>query len=390
MGEHALLSASSAARWLNCPASARLNENLPDTTSVYAEEGTQAHTAAEKYLRNAIGDISDDDLNDWILSVGGVDTEMEDHVNAYVKYVLAQPGDVTLVEQRLDYGEWVPEGFGTGDAIRIGEGLLTVIDFKYGRGVPVMAENNPQLKLYALGALSIADMFYDVDAIAVHIFQPRVGAPTSTTYSVEELRKWGDSIRKVAWEAWEGTERRSAGGWCRFCKVKPVCRERAESEAVAVFNDTAIAEGLDPQSGLLTDDEIVRLLNAAEPAIKFLQDLQKYALSAACAGKQWKGWKLVEGRSNRSYKDEKAVLDALVEANIPRDLCLKAPQLLGLTELKKTVGNKVFTTVVEPMLIKPPGKPTLVRENDKRRAMSLDAAAAAAVAFIADSEDFED
>ncbi len=367
---HALLSASGARRWLECPPSAALEARLPESSSAAAEQGTAAHALAEWKLRRALHQAPTiKPVSDW------VDEEMESLTDDYVAFVLEQLREAraactdpkVLVEQRLDFSHVVPSGFGTGDCVIITEPVLHIIDLKYGQGVMVDAENNPQLMLYALGALNAFGLLYDIDEAAVTIYQPRRANISTWHVSVTELEAWAaEVVKPTAILAASGDGEFASGEWCRFCKLAPTCRTRAEANlAIARHEFAPPAE--------LTDDEIATVL-AQLPQLKaWAADVEAYALSLAVnQGKRWSGFKLVAGRSIRKYSDESAVAKA-AEAGGVSDIWDR--KIKTITALEKQLGKKRFTELLGDLVVKPAGKPALVPESDKRPALEIQSAA---------------
>lgn len=361
---HALLSASSSHRWLNCPPSARLCENYEDKGSEYAAEGTSAHMLCEYKLKVALGIRAKDPTAD----LSFYNAEMEDCANGYAAYILelvemakqscADP--VVLIEQRLDFSKYVEGGFGTGDCLVIADGTLHIVDYKHGQGVLVEAEDNPQMKLYALGALEIFDGIYDIDTVSMTIYQPRRDNVSIYTVFKESLYQWAEEILKPTAElAYAGDGEFNCGEWCMFCKVKYECRARAERNLELARYDFKLPP-------LLEDDEVEDILGKIDGLISWASDIKDYALQAALGGKQWNGWKLVEGRSNRRYTDEAAVADAVSAAGYdPYER-----KVLGITAMTSLLGQKRFEEVLGGYIEKPQGKPTLVPESDKRPAIN--------------------
>ena len=361
---HALLSASSSHRWLNCPPSARLCENYEDNGSDFAAEGTDAHALCEYKLRKLLGmDCSDPTENlTWYNS------EMDECATGYASFVMEVledakakcPDPTILIEQRLDYSKYVEEGFGTGDCLVIGDGTLHVIDYKHGRGVLVEAEQNPQMMLYALGALEMFGFLYDISEISMHIYQPRRANIGTYRLSKEELVNWAETtLAPKAKLAFEGKGEYACGEWCTFCKAKNDCRKRAEANLEMAKYDFKMPP-------LLTDDEISEILKKADELLSWINDIKDYAFEKALSGQHWDGFKLVEGRSVRKYTDEKAVVAAVVGAGYdPYE-----KKLLGITEMQKMLGKEKFSEVLGNLVFKPPGKPTLVPASDKRPEIS--------------------
>ena len=367
MRSHALLSASGAKRWLMCPPSARLEENYKDTTSSYAEEGTLAHTLAEARIQyNILGAINGDEF-DAIWQQVSPDTEMDEMTELYMdviteKFAAAKaitPDAMLLIEERLDFSHIVPEGFGTGDAIIIADGLMEVIDLKYGKGIPVYAEENPQARLYGLGALNKFGFLYDIREVAMTIVQPRLDNISTEVLSVEELTAWGeDYVKPRALLADKGEGEFCAGDHCRFCKAKAVCRARAEEALSLARHDFATPP-------VLSDEEIPEILMLLDKAEAWIKDIREYAYDKALAGTKWPGFKLVEGRSNRCYIDEEIVAEKLAAEGFEENQIYNK-KLKGITDMEKLVGKKKFPEVLGELVIKPTGKPTLVPESDKR------------------------
>ena len=365
MGNHALLSASSSHRWLNCPPSARLCEGYDDKGSNFAAEGSDAHSLCEFKLRKALGMEAKDPTEDltWY------DAEMEESASGYAAFVMELVAEakktcsdpVVLIEQRLDYSKYVQSGFGTGDCVLIADGTLHIVDFKYGRGVLVEAEDNPQMKLYALGALEIFDCLYDIDTVSMTIYQPRRANVSTFTLTRQELLDWAETVLVPTAElAYAGDGEYHCGEWCQFCKAKADCRERARA-------NMELARYEFRQPPLLTDEEVEEILGKLDSLMDWASDIKDYALQAAISGKHWSGYKLVEGRANRRYTDENAVIAAVKAAGYdPYD----EPKLLGVTAMTTLLGRKQFNDILGGLITKPQGKPTLVPESDKRPAMT--------------------
>lgn len=365
MGNHALLSASSSHRWLNCPPSARLCEGYDDKGSNFAAEGSDAHSLCEYKLRKALGMEAKDPTEDltWY------DAEMEESASGYAAFVMELVAEakktcsdpVVLIEQRLDYSKYVQSGFGTGDCVLIADGTLHIVDFKYGRGVLVEAEGNPQMKLYALGALEIFDCLYDIDTVSMTIYQPRRANVSTFTLTRQELLDWAETVLVPTAElAYAGDGEYHCGEWCQFCKAKADCRERARA-------NMELARYEFRQPPLLTDEEVEEILGKLDSLMDWASDIKDYALQAAISGKHWSGYKLVEGRANRRYTDENAVVAAVKAAGYdPYD----EPKLLGVTAMTTLLGRKQFNDILGGLITKPQGKPTLVPESDKRPAMT--------------------
>lgn len=367
--DHALLSASGAHRWLNCTPSARLESDEPESSSSAAEQGTAAHALAEHKLRRALKQRSKRPVSAWI------DDEMETLTDDYVAYVqehisLAEQtcGDPqVLIEQRLDFSHIVPGGFGTGDCVIIAEPTLQIIDLKYGQGVLVGAEHNPQLMLYALGALQAFGDLYDIEQVVVTIYQPRRANVDTWEIPVAELEHWAETeVKPKAELASAGEGEFCPGSWCQFCKIAPTCRARAEANlTLAKLEFAPPAE--------LSDVEIADVLTRIPQLKTWVADVEAYALSKAVnQGVVFEGFKLVAGRSIRKYSSETDVA-AAAEAAGYRDIYDR--KLITLTAMEKLMGKPAFNEILGDLVTKPAGKPTLVPASDKRPALDLVSAA---------------
>ena len=358
---HAVLSASSSSRWLACPPSAQLCAALPDTVTDYALEGTCAHELAEYKVQRLLGNSASNPTE----NLDFYDAEMEDCTDSYAQYIAEQLATLqepmVLVEQRLDFSRYVPDGFGTGDCVIVAENVLTVIDFKYGKGVAVSADHNSQMMLYALGALELFDALYDIAEIRMVIFQPRIQNLSECTLSLPELLHWAETELKPKAElAAKGEGDFCAGEHCRFCKVKATCRKRAEYNLQLAKYDFAMPDKL-------TDTEIETILATADQLTAWVADVKEYALRQALSGKQWHGYKVVAGKSNRKYTNPAAVAEA-VQAYGKNPY--KEPELLGVTAMEQLLGRTQFEALLGSLTEKPQGKPTLVPYSDKRPAWS--------------------
>lgn len=361
---HALLSASSSARWIACPPSARLTEHYEDKSSIYAAEGTSFHLLGEARLKQALGISTEDPVE----NLSFYNEEMEECAQGYASYVLELLEDAkrtctdpaVLIEQRVDFSRWVKNAFGTVDAALIADKVLHIIDMKAGRGVEVSAKGNSQLRLYSLGCLEIFDGIYDIEEIRMHIYQPRLGNISVDSITKDELLKWAEKeVVPKAELAYAGLGEFSCGEHCRFCQAKAECRERANANlALARFDFESPA--------LLTDEEIADILGKVDALTAWASDVKEYALQQAVSGKEWDGWKLVEGRSIRKYTSEALVASAVESAGFdPYER-----KVLGITSMQKMLGKNRFEELLAPYLEKPQGKPTLVPISDKRPAMN--------------------
>ena len=363
--DHALLSASGAHRWLNCTPSARLESDEPESTSAAAEQGATAHALAEHKLRRTVKQRSKRPVSTW------VDDEMENLTDDYVAFVqerisIAQEscGDPqALIEQRLDFSHVVPGGFGTGDCVIIAEPTLQIIDLKYGQGVLVQAEHNPQLMLYALGALHAFGSLYDIETVAVTIYQPRRGNVDTWEVPVADLLAWADTeVKPKAELAAAGGGEFCPGSWCQFCRIAPTCRARAEANL-----QLAKLEFAPPEE--LSDVEIADVLAWIPDLKSWASDVEAYALSKAVnQGVVFEGFKLVAGRSVRKYTSETDVAKA-AEAAGYRDIYDR--KLITLTAMERLMGKPAFNEILGDLVTKPAGKPTLVPASDKRPSLDL-------------------
>ena len=362
---HAILSASSADRWLHCPPSARLNASLEESTSSdHAAEGTEAHALCEFRLKEALGFPADDPAGD----IRFYSEEMEDCAAGYAGYIMEQlaatketcPDPEILIEQHVDFSRWVPHGFGTADCILIADGTLKIIDYKHGRGIEVSAIENPQMMCYALGALELFDALYDIETVSMTIFQPRRDNISTYEITKAELYRWADEVLHPTAElAYAGEGEFRCGSWCVFCKAKVHCRARADANL-----DLAKHEFKLPP--MLKDEEIENLLGSLDSLLDWAADLKEYALRKALGGKVWHGWKVVEGRSIRRYTDEAAAAEAVANAGFdPYE-----KKILGITAMQKHLGKSRFEELLSGFIEKPAGKPTLVPESDKRPAIN--------------------
>lgn len=365
MGNHAILSASSSHRWLNCLPSARLELEFEDQSGEAAKEGTAAHDLCEHKLKKALHMRSQRPVSEYNSD------EMEECTDAYVDFVMEQvelarkscTDPIVLIEQRLDFSCYVPDGFGTGDCVIISDDRVHIVDFKYGMGVLVDAENNPQMKLYALGALEIYDSLYDIKEISMTIFQPRRENVSTWTVPVEELKAWAEEeLKPKAAKAYQGEGEYMPGSWCSFCRASSRCRARADE-------NLKLAQMEFKMPPLLTDSEIEEVLSILPDLTKWANEITAYATDAAVNhGKEWQGFKVVEGRSVRKYKDENAVAEKAVISGY-KDIYRKS--LIPMTEMQKLMGKTKFEEILGNLIYKPPGKPTLVPNSDKRPAMNV-------------------
>lgn len=348
MSAHAFLSASGSSKWLNCPPSARLESHFPDKGSEYAAEGTLAHEVAEIRLRYLNLEILQDEYEKRLRAVEAdprYSVSMNDYISDYVdtvweRYSCLQTQNngraYLFIEQKLDFSPWVPEGFGTGDVIIIAGDTIEVIDLKYGKGVPVSAENNSQMRLYGLGAYNNFGLLYEFKNVAMTIVQPRLDSISSETLTLNELLAWGEAVKVTAQMAMKGEGEYGAGDHCRFCRASATCRHLAE------YN-LEIAKYAFAEADLLSDAEVSDILMRAGAFTKWIDALQKYALDAAVnTGKKWPGMKLVEGRSNRKITDSEILAEILRNEGYANETIYKPTELRSLTDLESLTGKKKF------------------------------------------------
>ena len=369
MPKHAYLSASASRRWLACPPSARLCANIPDQVSEYAQQGTDCHELCAYLVEKALGR----EVIDPTDNLTYYDAEMQNCAEEYRNYVLEQieatkefcKDPQVMIEQRLDFSRWVENGFGTGDCVIVADEVLQIIDYKHGLGVLVSAGDdehggNSQMMCYALGALEVFGDIYDINQIKMTIFQPRRENISTYTISRDNLLKWANEVlAPTAQLAYVGEGEFKAGVHCQFCKVKATCRKRAEYNLELAKYDFEMPATLD-------DTEIAAILEKVDEMISWGNDIKEYALKQAQSGVHFEGWKVVEGRSNRKYTDESAVAFAVKDAGFdPYE-----KKLLGVTAMSTLLGKKKFEELLGGLIFKPPGKPALVPESDKRPAMN--------------------
>lgn len=364
---HAVLSPSSAERWLHCTPSARLEAKEKDAGSIYAQEGTLAHAIAEVKLKEYSGKLTKKAAEDELLKLQKSDlfyTGMMDEIQEYVDFCIASknamaPDAVMGVEERLDLSAYAPDSFGTGDCILIDQRRIHIIDLKFGTGQVVDVVENPQLKLYALGAYRAWGFIFEtIKEVWITIAQVRLGNIETYKIPVNDLLAWGEEIRPRAKMAYRGEGEREPGAWCRFCKVKTTCRKRTEWLLNGVNTEKP--------ANTLSDKEIAALLFKAEDLKTWAKELEEYALNEALNGQKYDGWKIVAGRSVRKITDPDGFAKVLQEKGYSAEQIYKPQQLEGITALEKIIGKKDFTALSKNYIEKPQGKPTLAPETDKR------------------------
>lgn len=362
---HSRFPASASHRWINCPGSIRLSEQVPqETTTSYAEEGTLAHAIAEQKLLIAIDKTVKASELKKLTKDPMYDGEMDEATTFYAGLVMEHynaAGDSAelMIEQRVDFSDWVPDGFGTSDAIIVNDDTIEVIDLKYGKGVRVDAEGNSQMRLYALGACAMFGDLYDFKQVRMTIVQPRLDHVSVEEMDLHDLLEWAKVyVVPAALEAVKDDAPLSAGDWCRWCPARAICRKRAEANLELARYDFQPGDLLEP-------DEIAEILGKVDELTKWAADIEAYALQQALNGEHYDGYKLVEGRSVRKYKDELQVAEKL-KAEGFSEAVLYERKLLGITAMEKLVGKKKFTETLGDLVEKPAGKPVLVPESDRR------------------------
>lgn len=373
--EHAKLSASGSNRWINCPGSIVLERSFEEKESEYAEEGRLAHSVAElkltKYFKKGIGPKKFKAQMDEFKKSSYWNKSMDDYTDDYFEFVkekaLSYPDRPFVdVELRVDYSNVAPEGFGTCDCVMLHGDELSIIDLKYGTGVKVDAKDNSQLMLYALGVHNMFSVIYDIKIIHLTIVQPRLGHFDTHTIGIDELLAFGERIKPIALEAFNGSDKLAVGDHCGFCKAKSKCRTRAEAMFKPV-EEYILSKGVDPyEIKLLSSQEMGDLLMKLDGVVDWIKSLESEALAEALAGNTVTGYKLVEGRSVRKITDEALAVSKLVSAGYEEPL-LYERKLLSMTNLEKLVGKKDFASILDGVIEKPPGKPTLVKASDKRK-----------------------
>lgn len=369
---HAVLSPSAASRWLSCTPSARLEMQFPDKAGDYAKEGSLAHEFGELYLKRYSDLIG---IAECAWKISGLrkdelyNESLEEYAGRYAdfvweKYLLAQKTTtdaVLRIEEKIDLTAYVPEGFGTGDAVILADGTMEIIDLKYGKGVQVSAVENKQMMLYALGALDMFGFMYAIHTVRMTIYQPRLDNISEWEIPAEELLTWGSNeLAPRAKMAFAGEGSFISGKHCQFCRAKAQCRALAEKNLEAAKHEF-------DDASLLSDTEISGILAQIDIIKNWMSAIEEYALQAALNGKTFPGFKLVEGRSIRKYSDEKMVADRLIENGYKSDLIYEPAKLKTITAMEKLVTKKAFAALLGDLIIKPQGKPTLAPETDKRQ-----------------------
>lgn len=375
---HATLAPSGAERWIACPPSLMLERKFPAKETQYTQEGTLAHSLAETILKHDSGEISDSVYRDRLSRIRAdpmYSQAMQDYIEDYVAQVsefVAElraahgPDVLTLFEQRVTFQPYVPQSFGTSDVVLLADRECHIIDLKYGQGVRVDAVNNPQLRLYALGAVLLYDCLYDIDRVRMTIIQPRLGHISTDETTADGLRDWAQSVvRPAAEQALKGEGQFQAGSHCHFCRALPMCKTHHAYEMALVRHDFA-------EPGLLSDQELSEILDKGSGFVHWINKVQDYALTRAVSQQQpIPGWKLVRSRGNRKIMDEDAAVQALHQAGYTDSDIYEPRKLRGVTAMEKLLGPKAFAQVLGGCVEKPEGKPALVRDSDARREIDL-------------------
>mgnify|MGYP003643320772 FL=1 len=356
MTAHAKLSASGAHRWMACPGSVNAEAGLPDKTSPFAEEGTQAHEVAEKALRGG-----------WNADTVWSRKDLADPLQTYIDFVRSIPHDFRVIEQRVDFSDWIPDGFGTADVICIKDDLIHIIDLKFGQGVPVYAENNPQAMLYALGAYSEFEFMFDIKRVKISIVQPRIDNISEWEIDIPSLLKWGQVAENAALATQYPAAQRIPGEkQCRWCKAKPTCPALYDMTAAVIGQDFDQLDELPPATSL-TDAQMRKALEARPLIESWLSAIETVVKERIVEGTGFDGFKIVEGRSVRKWADESwaaTVLTSFLEDNV------YTKKLISPAQAEKLLGKKK-KHITEELIIKPRGAPTLTRENDPRPSINV-------------------
>ena len=374
MAKHAKLSASSSHQWLNCTPSIELEKGFENKTSEAAEGGTLAHELGELSLRLQLGEINKRKFSSEIKKIEAnklYAKDMPDYVEIYTDTCMEKvaearattPDAIAIVEQRLDFSEWVPDGFGTGDFVIIADGTMEICDLKYGTGTPVSAIGNSQMRLYALGAITEFGFLYDIQNVKMTIIQPRLDSISTDEMAVEDLIKWANEVVKPRAElAIKGEGELCVGGHCKFCRAIAVCKAQEEYNMELAKYEFA-------DSLLLSNEEIAKILGKVDSLVSWATKIKDHALDQALNGIEYPGYKVVEGRSNRKWIDEKVVGDILLKQGFLENIIF-TKKLTGITNMETAIGKKEVVRLLGDYIEKPPGKPTLAPESDKRPAFN--------------------
>lgn len=356
---HALLSASSSARWLKCPPSAMAAKLYPATDTEFTREGTKAHEVAEAIASGRELDVTADPE---------ITAEMVRCAQGYADYIqelITDPDAVVLLEQRLDYSPWAPDGSGTGDCIILQGTRLDVVDYKYGAGVTVSAVGNTQMNFYGLGALNDFGDIYGIEEVGVHIYQPRMNNISVDVFRADHLREWGEGIKPIAALAAEGKGEFCSGEHCRFCPHAGACPTLAAT-CLKVVN----TNGMRAEVPTLAPWMVADVLRQEPMVSAWLKAVKERALADLLKGEEIPGYKVVAGKGSREWKEESEVVSVLSGAGLPEEDYLTQPELLSPYQLEKSIGKKKVAELVGKMVVSVPGKPTIAPESDKRKPYS--------------------
>lgn len=366
---HALLSASSGERWMNCTPSARAEEHIVVEESSYAKEGTLAHELGELELRMHFGliDKADYDAKLRVIQDSHLySDDMPEEVDKYVQYCITAYDESKAkceteysIEERIDLSEYIEEGFGNNDFVIVSNDTLEVVDLKYGMGVRVRAEDNTQLKLYALGALYAHRLFYDVKEIKITVVQPRLDSISSAVIAVEELDAWAEVVKERAKLAYAGEGDFSSGSWCKFCKFKPKCRALMEANVSVIKEDF-------PMPSELSDEQIVAVYEKMGQIKFWLESIETYMLQRMLRGEKIGNYKLVEGRGMRKWANQNEVSQNLLARGYSPGEIFSEPKLLGIVAIEKLLGKKSFEASLGDLVYKSSGTPIIAKEDDDR------------------------
>lgn len=370
-GSHALLSPSKSKQWLACPPSARLNakldERFGEQSSEYAREGTKAHALAELKLRLELGEINKFNFDAQRKALGDIPKEMDRYTDNYFDEVMERyytakrscPDTQLFVEQRLDMSPWIPSCFGTGDAVIVSDDVLIVADLKYGKGVPVVAEGNPQARCYGLGAYNAFGSIYSFKSVCNVIIQPRLDSVTEETMPLDQLLAWGEGIKPLAEQAWRGEGEFHTGEHCRFCNARAICKARA-------FESFDVLTHCVDSPDVLPDEIIPSLLRIADTAEAWLKDLKAYALAQALRGQEWDGYKVIRGkRPPRAFRNQEEAEQQLIRAGYTPDQYMET-RMKTVAEVEKLLGKRAFNSLMSEQVVQGEGNFTLVSAEDKR------------------------
>ena len=372
--DHALLSASGASRWLNCSPSARLEDDLPNTESEHAKEGTYAHELAELKIRNHL-DPKNKSISDQLREKrksAYYTKEFNEYVDVYVGYVIERynsakarnPKSIILIEERLDLTDFVNEGFGTGDAAIVDGESVEVIDLKFGRGVKVDAPGNDQLSIYGLGYLSKFELIYDLKKVTITIVQPRLDHISSDTWETPKLLDWGmKTVKPTAEVAFKGEGEFKVGSWCKFCKIKPTCKAMKQFATDSMKKDFSKAMPKDENDKVLNNAEMAEAFKNSKTVADWAKSVSEHVTKKALSGTKFPGLKLVRGKSNRKWSDEAFAEKALIKAGLKKTDIINS-KIKGITDIEKLLGKTEFAEL--NLTDKPPGAPALVDASDKR------------------------